>query len=463
MKDDYEWIHYGLGMVNIKRRRFKQAIDIFSEILKHKPKHPGACVQLGIINQLKNENEAAALLFKQALTYDIHHEPANYLLGLLCAENLRFEDAEMHLTKVMEVNPDHIDAIINLGLVCARKGDFLRAEELINFAYAKDEKITDGFAKIGSIKAETRDWLGALELMIKDHENGRLSSDWQIQLALMHGRMDDFKTSVKLIEKAYSYNKFVKNGFAQLGWIKADNRNWENAHEIMKLDLVKGRMSPPWKVNFAIVEACLRRWNEAMFLISDAYEEDAALHDGFSILGYHGYLFGKGKEFFKEQIDKDKALGRLAIEITLHRVLYIVSSGSIQEALEIVEAIYQRDLRKMGWLTNMGWLCVRMGKTEIGCELMERDFSLGRMEKVWLPSYAVTLSMCGKTNRALGVLSEILTDKPENSLLVIGYRSYPDALLSAMKLRAFIEKEIENKDLKCLKDISESYEPYSIS
>jgi hypothetical protein len=45
-----------------------------------------------------------------------------------------------------------------------------------------------------------------------------------------------------------------------------------------------------------------------MSLISDAYEEDAALHDGFSILGYHGYLLGKGKEFFKEQIDKDARL-----------------------------------------------------------------------------------------------------------------------------------------------------------
>lgn len=454
MNDGYEWIQYGMGMVNIQKHRLEQAIDIFSEILKYKPKHPDACVQLGKINQLKNEKEEAALLFKQALEYDMYHESANHLLGMLCMENGRFEDAEMHLTKVMEVNPDHIDAIINLGLVCARKGDFLRAEKLINIAYAKDEKITDGFARIGSIKAETRDWSGALELMIKDNEIGRLSPDWQIQLALMYGRMDLFKTSVNLIENAYSYNKFVKDGFAQLGWIKADNRNWENAREKMQLDLVKGRMSPPWKVNFAIVEAYLGKWKEAMFLISDAYEEDSALHDGFSTLGYHGYLLGKGKKFFKEQIDKDEALGRLAIEITLHRVLYIVGTGSIQEALEIVEAIYHSDLKKMGWLTNMGWLCVRMGKVEIGCELMERDFALQRMEKVWLPSYAVTLSLCGKKNQALSVINEFLNNKTENDLLKIGFQTHPDALLDAARLKAFIARKIKSKDLKCLGVIS---------
>lgn len=454
MKDGYEWIHYGLGVVNFQKQRIDQALDIFSEILKHKPEYPDAYVQLGIINQQKNEKEEAKLLFKQALKYDMHHESANYLLGLLCLENGRLEDAEMHLTKVMEANPDHIDATISLGLTWGRRGDYYRAEQFIRSAYIMDEKITDGFARLGSIRAEARDWSGALELMVKDHEIGRLSVGWQVQLAMMYGRMDDFETSANLIEQAYSQNKFVKDGFAQLGWIKADNRNWENARELMQLDLVKGRLSPPWKVNLAIVKGYLRRWNEAMALISDAYNKDAELRDGYSGLGWHGYLVGKGDLFFKEQIDKDADLGRLAKKITLHRVLYLVATGSIQEALEIVEAIYNSDLKKMGWLTNIGWLCIRIGKVEIGCELMQRDVDLQRMEQLWLPSYAVALSMCGKTKQALNVLNEFLNSNPENDLLIVGFRSHPDALMSATRLKELITRKMISKDLKCLEPAS---------
>jgi hypothetical protein len=104
-----------------------------------------------------------------------------------------------------------------------------------------------------------------------------------------------------------------------------------------------------------------------------------------------------------------------------------------------------------------------MGKADIGCELMECESAMRRMDKVWLPSYAVALSICGKTNRALGVLSELLTDKPDNDLLAIGYLSCPDALLDPTRLKAFIAREMVDKDLKCFKAISKSYGSCEVS
>ena len=448
MNQPHAWITYGAGMVYMKKKRYEAAGDKFRELLDAHPQYGDAIAQLGIIERSQGRRDNAKRYFENALNQDPGNEIASYQMGLLFLEKENYIDAEGFFAKIISSNSSHVDSMFHLGILLGRKGKFDKAEILIGEAYDKNPTSRDGFARLGWIKAEYLDWSGALTLMNKDSKAGRLSPIGMVMLAQIHGRLGDFRTAMSLIEQAYSQNQAVKDGYAKLGWITMENNHWSDAWRLFDKDREQNRLSPFWKINFAIVELHLHRWRDADARVAKAYAEHPSLCDGFSKLGWDGYLLGRDEVYFHEYIHKDIDLGRQSRKGTLFRGLYLTVTGSLSEALQLIEPVYSEEYKERNWLTAIGWYCIRNDITDRGIELMARDYSLGRMNTAWLPTYAVALSIGGKASQALKVLMDAGIEKQASDLFAIGYRTCPDAILQAVQLWELISGKMAYNDLK---------------
>jgi len=434
MNQPHAWITYGAGIVYMKKKRYEAAGDKFRELLATYPQYGDAIAQLGIIEKCQGHRDTAKRYFEKALNKDPENEIANYQMGLMLVEEKNDADAKTYFSKIINRNSSHVDSMIHLGILLGRKGKIDKAEALIREAYDKDPTRKDGFARLGWIKAEHLDWSGALTLMNKDSKSGRLSPAGMVMLAQTHGRLGDFRTAMCLMEQAYSQNKAVKDGYAKLGWIKMENNHLSDAWKLFDKDCEKNRLSPFWKINFALLESHLHRWTDAAARIDRAYAEHHSLRDGFSRLGWNGYLLGKSEVFFNEYIQKDIEIGRLSGKGTFFRGLYLTATGSLSEALQLIEPVYSEAYEERNWLAAIGWHCIRKNITDRGIELMTRDFSLERMNTGWLPTYVVALSIGGKTLQALTVLVDAGIQKQSAVLFPIGYKTCPDAILEGAQL-----------------------------
>lgn len=582
MKKHFDWIQFGVGMVYKNRGNLKDAEEKFKEILNRNPEYGFAYVQLGQINKVMGLQDQTLTYFQQAVDCLPEDEMGYYQLGLIYLELKAYRSAKDRFLKVLEFNPSHVDALVNIALIngaegdfdqaallikeayqkdpdCmdgfarlgwikaekndwngaielmdydrkagrltahwktnlaeihARSGDFNTAETLIAQAYIENEDIRDAYARMGWIKAENRDYAGALELMQKDDRSNRLTPHWRINLAETYGRSSDYDAAENMIEQAYHKNPDLKDGYARLGWIMADhehlrhavammekdygenrlssawkvnyaillgrqgeinraenlineayadnpelkdgyarlgwvvaeNRDWDNAQRMFKMELDLNRMTPIWKINYASIKVHQHCWSEALSIISDTYSEDAAICDGYSLIGWEGYLLGKGDDYFLELVAKDAALGRLSSPISIIRGLYLIVTGAMDQKWDEFESSYLRNNDARNWMASIGWLCVRLGNVEKGCRYMAVDVTLRRLDRVWIPSYAVALSLNGRSDLALQSLKTAAIDDTDQ--LIIGYQTCPDARLSGTQLKKLISTKMAFDDLK---------------
>lgn len=337
---------------------------------------------------------------------------------------------------------------VDIAQLYGRRGYFDQAIALVAQAYEENPALKDGFAKLGWIYTEKRNWDAACEIAQRDLTAGRASPGWKVNIAQLFGRRGNFAKAEALIAQTYMENAALKNGYARLGWIKMETREWSSAHTIMMKDQLQGRLSPGWKIQLAIAKGCLHYWPEAMTLVDEAYMEDATLRNGYSQLGWWGYLLGKGKEFFRNQIDKDKKRIPTSIDRLLFHALYASMGNARHTVLDLVEQAYQEQNGVRNWYTVIGWLHIRLGNTSYGLELMEIDQAQKRMDEIWLPSYAITLGFCGKKEQALNVLQAVARQPEEEVVHNIGYLVFPDARMSMAQLQAFVSSGLHFEELK---------------
>ena len=68
-----------------------------------------------------------------------------------------------------------------------------------------------------------------------------------------------------------SENGLLKDGYARLGWIKAEEKHWQAAFEVCQKDQELNRISPASKVNLAQLYGRMNKYGEAEKLIADAH------------------------------------------------------------------------------------------------------------------------------------------------------------------------------------------------
>jgi tetratricopeptide (TPR) repeat protein len=96
---------------------FRQAENIYKEILESQPDNFDALYFLGVILQQKKEYDSAISYYKKALHLNPRKADAYYNLGLIFQDQAEFDEAIESYQQAIKLNPDFADAYYNLGLI----------------------------------------------------------------------------------------------------------------------------------------------------------------------------------------------------------------------------------------------------------------------------------------------------------------------------------------------------------
>jgi len=105
-----------------QRGDWGQAQTKYEFVLKAKPEHPDALVNLGNIRHRQGSVEEAERYYRRALCADPDHVEANYNLANLFEERDDLENAVLFYCKSVHEDPEFADGHFNLGMVLERLG-----------------------------------------------------------------------------------------------------------------------------------------------------------------------------------------------------------------------------------------------------------------------------------------------------------------------------------------------------
>ncbi|WP_200377258.1 tetratricopeptide repeat protein [Thiocystis violacea] len=334
--------------------------------------------------------------------------------------------------------------LIKLALLCGRTDDYKIAQELIESAYTLHDNTRDGFVRLGWLKTSKKYWQDGLDLAIRDERLGRLSPNWQINLAQLYGRYGNFERATELIKHAYSIDKKHNDGFARLGWIEIEKNNWRKALNVMRRDSVLNRISPAWQVNFGIATGVGGDWDEAEHLIEDAYIRCPNLRDGFTRLGIYSCFYGQDVEYFRMLKERDVYLNAMG-DRDRWKIMSLIISGDLAKAVDTAYEAYhcdndQRQNNLLSLIGNHGY--INRGDFDVGMNFLAGDYERKRMGENWIALYAVMLATCGEFEKAIDVFERqfqtvnpdahitIYTYHQPKSIVVIDLRALKNLLLA---------------------------------
>jgi len=439
MNEGSEWIHYGAGMVYMRKQCYKDAANEFHKTLDINPSYANSYVQLGILNKKNGEKYAAKCFFNEALKLDPENEEANFQLGLYSLVDGELDDAKKRISLILKSNPLHIEAKINLAVVFGRKGDFVQGQALIEDVYALSRTHRDGFARLGWIKAATKDWPGALKLMTRDLKSERLSPTLQLNLARVYGHLGDFETAVDLIEEAYSQNKSLKDGYAKLGWIKAESQDWISAFGFMIKDYEKGRMSSKWQINLSMIQIFKGEYEGSVKLIEALYTDDKRVTDGYARMGWAHFLSSGNEQKLEFFIEKDVRLDRLSVEGKIISAIAMSIHGKLIPARILMDTLYSENSFLRDGFALMGWPLIEKGKLKAGITLIEKDYRLNRLSHIWKINYAYQLAKIGQAQKARALFNEVMQVENSRQEFCIGFQLKPSKIIKKSDLIQMIE------------------------
>ena len=325
---------------------------------------------------------------------------------------------------------------IDYAEVLARLGEFDRAEWWVHRAYAQHGRWNNGFARLGGIKAEAQDWAGALEWVKRDEDWSRLSREWQVNLAELYARCGQFDQAIERIEALYDNKKLrTQDGFARLGWVKTATEDWQGAVDLMRKDLEHQRLSATWRTQLALAEAHCGQWDSAESLITEAYEYNAVLKDGYTRLGWTGYILGQGVEYLQRLADRDRAEGRSSTAGLQAALFNAIAADDTPQAIAAAEQLYARFPGTHAPATNAFALIglrlfVHNGAYTQGRELFARDVAQQRLQgDDWHALYAVVLATEGAVDEALAVIDSQLAVKAAEGLITLPTYHQPGSVV----------------------------------
>jgi thioredoxin-like negative regulator of GroEL len=269
-----------------------------------------------------------------------------------------------------------------LSLAIAREGDFAQATSLMQWAYDRSNILRDGHAQLGWMKAEERDWQGALELAQLDEQLTRLTPEWQVNLAQLYGRLDDFEHACALIQQAYARNSELKDGFARLGKISTEANRFQDALEFTKRDEAAGRLSPEALINLAHLHGRMQQFAKAEVLIASAYSLNPELRDAYAKLGWM-YAGEKNWLDAKRCMLIDRSLNRLGPEYQVNLAQIYGRMNDYVTAAELIDDAYSQDNTLQNAYTRLARIKVEAGLFDDAFRLLRKDQQHRRLDDEW--------------------------------------------------------------------------------
>ena len=440
MTSNTDWIKFGIGVVNLNKGDIQRAEEIFNDIQAF----GFAAAQLGFMRHKEENIEKAIFWYQKALDNLPGDEMGLFYRGLIHEKTGNYDDAVMSFLGFVKLNPNHFDAILNIACVFGRKGEYEKAQKVIEDAYQRNKSFRNCFAILGWIISERGDWSDALNIMNRDYEEGRIDPEWQVHLAQLFGRVGNWDMAIKLIKEAYTSEKSLKDGFARLGWIKAENQNWAGSINIMKRDVIDNRMTPYWRIHYAMLLVFMGDDREAERMIQNLYSFNNKIKDGYAHLGWANYLLFRDKMKLKALIAKDVGIGRLSVYGEKINAVAMNIDGDVNEAVSLVESLYSNYPYEKDGYAMIGWLVIENGDREAGMEFMERDYAANRLSTVWRTNYVYQLVKSGQFQKAKNIFDEVVEIEPYKMIFRIGFQIMPSIIMSLNDFQEMIGSDSDS-------------------
>ncbi|WPL14184.1 tetratricopeptide repeat protein [Thiorhodovibrio litoralis] len=317
------------------------------------------------------------------------------------------------------------------------KGLFEKAEKLIAALYDEDANRKNGFATIGwTIYNETGDCQKAIALTERDLRANRLSIDWKLKLAQLYGQNGFFEKAKHLILAAYDEDAFIKDGFANVGWsLGADAAEWNTARQWILRDRMQGRLTGPWRQYYALATAIVESIDKAIELMDEAYAEVPSIKGGYTMLGYWGFLLGRGESFCRNLYQRDISLKRQYPNELFDRLFEAATGRGLSWES------YLQYLKNPDWVTYIGFAHLESGNLELAERLMSAEYKQNSMRPKYWPTYTLLLNKLGRKSEAKAVMDRIKLTEYCSNYLVIGNIVKPKARVTVTELANLVAQD----------------------
>ena len=225
-------------------------------------------------------------------------------------------------------------------------------------------------------------------------------------------RQGNDKFALEIIDGLYAKNPDFLDGYARLGGIKREEKDWESARLLMERDLSVGRMSDDWQLRYAEVLMELGEEQRAVEIVAEVYATKPDAQDGYARLGW---VRTRHKDWPGAQrlMEQDHVSERMSPQWCVHYAQAVARCGDEAAAIKLIGAAYAEDQGLRDGFARLGGYRREEQDWESARLLMERDLSVGRMSDDWQLRYAEVLMELGEEQRAVEIVAEVYATKPD--------------------------------------------------
>ncbi len=129
-----------LGDILCTKEMYKEALNVYTNGLKHSPNNFELYYSMGITYTMLNDFENAKMCYEKAATINALSFHAYYALGQINLIEMDLDEAEKYFYKALEDKEQEPDAYYELGKIYMLRGDYDNAVKFVNLAIDLDNK-----------------------------------------------------------------------------------------------------------------------------------------------------------------------------------------------------------------------------------------------------------------------------------------------------------------------------------
>ncbi len=215
-----------LGLIDIKNKRYKEAIVFMDSALRLEPKEPDYFVNRGIVHEKLRDTTAAITDYQRALNIEPNHTLATHNLAVIKRAKGEIQESEKLLDEAISKNPGLPYPYAERGYYRLMNKDLKGALEDYDKVLSIDKKDEESYLNRGLVKERLKDFKGAFTdyteaISLKpDYEKAWLNrANLLVKLNRLDEALEDYTVAitwypeyaVAYYNRAIANNKLKKN------------------------------------------------------------------------------------------------------------------------------------------------------------------------------------------------------------------------------------------------------------
>lgn len=209
-------------------REFREAENVYQQILRQRPDQPRALHMLGLIAHQVGKNEIAAELITRAISLEPDNFDAHNNLGIVHERLGNTLEAVSRFQKAISINPDHFHAFNNLGIQQFKEGNISDAINSYNGALSVNSDFQEAYLnrgaayrKLGKPEDAESDYRKAISIS-PDNEAAHIDLAGTLRsLGKLHDSVASYRAALDLKPDRYDVHNDLGNTLRDLGELTA--------------------------------------------------------------------------------------------------------------------------------------------------------------------------------------------------------------------------------------------------